>query len=189
MNMIAAAPRSGPVTWLAILMFAGAMFASGAIAALFGTTPDWPALKRSIRERHPTVPQLSTAELNAWLADRTRVPPLLIDARAPQEYAVSHLRDAKRAATIEAARALLAGQPKDVVIVVYCSVGVRSAALAERLMRDGYRNVSNLEGSLFEWANRGHPVYRGSERADRVHPYDRNWGQLLERRLWADAGT
>ena len=68
----------------------------------------------------------------------------------------------------------------------YCSVGYRSSRLAEELRARGFENVFNLEGSLFQWANEGRPLYRGEERVDQAHPYDEEWGQLLDRRLWAD---
>ena len=45
------------------------------------------------------------------------------------------------------------------------------------------KNVFNLEGSLFKWANEGRPVYRGSERVQEVHPFDEDWGELLDESL------
>ena len=71
-------------------------------------------------------------------------------------------------------------------VVVYCSVGYRSSRLAEKLRARGIENVFNLEGSLFQWANEGRPLYRGDERVYEAHPYDDEWGQLLDRRLWAE---
>jgi len=158
-------------------------------AASLGATPDWSTLKRELRERHPAVAQITTRELVDWLNDKHRAPPLLLDVRARDEFAVSHLRGAKHAPSLDTALRLIAQAPKDVAIVVYCSVGVRSTALAEKLLRAGHRGVVNLEGSLFEWANLGHPLYRGSDVASKVHPYDRKWGQLLKRDLWADIGA
>ena len=67
-------------------------------------------------------------------------------------------------------------------VVVYCSVGYRSAELVKRLKATGAGNVFNLEGSLFRWANEGRPVYRGAERVFEVHPYDADWANLLDRR-------
>ena len=154
--------------------------------AFFHRAPEWPALKQSVREHHPSVPQLATEALHAWLADAARTQPVLLDARAPAEYQVSRLKDARLASDLEAALRVLEGRAKDVPIVVYCSVGVRSSALAEKLIRAGWRNVSNLEGSIFEWANLGYPLFRGAEPASKVHPYNDNWGKLLERRLWAE---
>jgi hypothetical protein len=74
----------------------------------------------------------------------------------------------------------------DAPIVVYCSVGYRSARIAERLREQGFTNASNLEGSIFRWANEGRPVYRDSTEVDAVHPYDRTWGTLLDDRYHAD---
>lgn len=154
--------------------------------AFLHRAPDWPALKQSIRERHPSVPQLSTATLRGWLADAARPQPLLLDAREPAEFEVSHLKGARLSPDLETALRVLEGRAKDAPVVVYCSVGVRSSALAEMLIGAGFRNVQNLEGSIFEWANSGLPVFRGDAPAGKVHPYDDRWGNLLERRLWSE---
>jgi rhodanese-related sulfurtransferase len=173
---------------LAGVLFAALLTAS-AHAAWFTSALDWPTLKRETRERHPAVKHITTRELFDWLNDKRRAPPLLLDARASDEFAVSHLRDAKHAPSVDAALRVLAQAPKDSPIVVYCSVGVRSAALAEKLVQRGYRGAANLEGSIFEWANHGYPLYRGDEVTSKVHPYDRKWGKLLDRNRWSDGGA
>jgi rhodanese-related sulfurtransferase len=156
-----------------------------AAPAFFFGAPEWPELKQSLRKRHPTVPQLTTAQLRAWQADTARAQPLLLDARAAAEYEASHLKGALLTANLKAALQALEGRAKDTPIVVYCAVGVRSSAMAEQLIRAGWSQVSNLEGSIFEWANLGYPVVRGNEVVPTVHPYDKNWGVLLERQRWA----
>jgi hypothetical protein len=30
-------------------------------------------------------------------------------------------------------------------------------------------------------------VFRGAIRANKVHPYNKSWGQLLDRRLWDES--
>ncbi len=152
----------------------------------FFSTPKWPAIKQSMRERYPAVPQLSTTQLRAWQADTTRVQALLLDARASAEYQVSHLNGALLTPDLKAAVQALKDRPKDTPIVVYCAVGVRSTALADQLRRAGWSQVSNLEGSIFEWANLGYPVVRGEAQVNTVHPYDSHWGTLLERKRWAE---
>jgi rhodanese-related sulfurtransferase len=146
---------------------------------------DWPQVRAEIRKRFPAVLEVSIGELAARL-ERAGEPPLLLDARAPEEFAVSHLAGARNAGSAKEARAILGGAPKEREIVVYCSVGYRSAALAEDLARGGFTGVRNLEGSIFAWANAGRPVVRGETRVERVHPFDRKWGRLLDRRLWSD---
>jgi hypothetical protein len=54
-------------------------------------------------------------------------------------------------------------------------------------MQAGYTRVSNLDGSLFGWANEGRVVFAGALPTDRVHPYDSRWGLLLKSRYRADA--
>jgi rhodanese-related sulfurtransferase len=146
---------------------------------------DWPQVRGEIRKRFPSVRHVSIGELATRL-EREGKPPLLLDVRAPEEFAVSHLAGARSADTLGKALSVLGDAPKDGEIVVYCSVGYRSSALAEELSRKGYTGVRNLEGSIFAWANSGRPVVRGEARVERVHPYDRKWGRLLDRRLWSD---
>lgn len=159
---------------------------STALCALLGAGPGraqavaWPAVKQMIRLQFPEVRPLTVDSLAAWLEDPGRPQPLLLDVRAPDEYAVSHLAGAVRVDPGLEDLAPLEGVAKAAPIVVYCSVGYRSAALARRLQQAGFTNVRNLEGSIFAWANAGHPVYRAGRRVRVVHPYDRLWGLLLD---------
>ena len=140
----------------------------------------WRAVDRDLATRFADVPSTTPAALAARLAGPS--PPLLLDARTEAEVAVSHLPGARRvdpdADAAALARALAdvdSGRP----VVVYCSVGVRSAGVAERLGRAGW-DVRNLEGSIFRWANEGRPlVTAGGAAADVVHPYDATWGRML----------
>ena len=138
----------------------------------------WSTVKQDIRQRFPAVPQLSTVELVAWLADSTRTPPLLLDTRSVDEYAVSHLYHAHRATSLKEALILLDSLATDQSLVLYCSVGYRSSALVKKLNTHTTK-IYNLEGSFFEWANSGYPIYKGPVRVNTVHPYNNKWGQLL----------
>jgi rhodanese-related sulfurtransferase len=138
-----------------------------------------------IRLTFPEVSQIPPDSLLRWQSGERKAPPLLLDVREEEEYAVSHLEDSTRALTEDEALGLLEGIPKDTLIVVYCSVGHRSSELARKLMDRGFTNVHNLEGSIFAWANRGLPVYRGDRQVSVVHPFDETWGELLQRSLWA----
>ena len=145
-------------------------------------TADWHKLKKEIRQTFPDVPVVTVPQLREELRRDAR--PILLDARAAEEFAVSHLAGARLAPDLEAASKVLSDSPKDRAVVVYCSVGYRSAALTQRLRERGYTNVRNLEGSLFEWCNRGLPVQRDGKTVEQVHPYDRTWGRFLDRRYW-----
>jgi rhodanese-related sulfurtransferase len=138
----------------------------------------WRFIKLLIRLQFPEVQQLTTAELATWLQKDRITKPLLLDARTLEEYQVSHLLNAKP----------VPDKLEDLVeleincstpIVVYCSVGYRSAAIARRLQMMGYQNVFNLDGSIFQWVNEHHAVYREEKAVNKVHPYSRFWQYLL----------
>ncbi len=141
----------------------------------------WRLLKKSIRIQFPSVAQVSTQELADWLLSQERDKPLLLDTRETDEYAVSHLAGAIPSTSLEDAQQVLVNVGKDYPIVVYCSVGYRSAKLAEKLQSAGFVNVYNLEGSIFQWANSGGSVFRGQDEVFVVHPYNRVWGRLLNK--------
>jgi rhodanese-related sulfurtransferase len=135
-------------------------------------------MKLFVRIRFWNVPQIGTKELATWLA--TDRPPLLLDVRTREEYGVSHIPGAQRVDPEADAAATLAGLPKDRPVVTYCAVGYRSAALAQRLIAAGRKDVFNLEGSIFQWANEGRPLERDGKSVSVVHPYNKTWGKLLD---------
>ena len=146
----------------------------------------WRLIKLSIRIQFPSAAEISTQSLAEWLADQDREKPLLLDTRAPEEFAVSRLPDAITAPSLEDALKALVNVAKDYPIVAYCSVGYRSAKLVEKLQAKGFVNVYNLEGSIFEWVNSGRAVYRDHEEVIVVHPYNRVWGRLLNEQYQSD---
>lgn len=141
--------------------------------------PDWPALEVEIRERFPTVSQLDLESYEREHAERA----LLVDVRSDEEFAVSHIPGAVHAQTPETVAAALRGSQKS-ELVLYCSVGWRSSDMAERVADLVDVPVHNLEGSIFAWANSGRPVVRDGEVVREVHPFDDDWGRLLDERYW-----
>jgi rhodanese-related sulfurtransferase len=143
---------------------------------------DWDQVASLIDSEFPGLPTLTTAELQSVLSsDR---PVLLLDVRTPEEFAISHLQGAHQTDSTETAVATVAMTDPGALVVAYCSVGYRSAALVQQL-RDRGIDAVNLEGSIFQWANENRPVYRGPGPVTEVHPFDDSWGTLLERNLWA----
>ena len=147
---------------------------------------DLDSYRQRVRERYPTVRQISTAALAGWLSDSNRPPPMLLDAREEVEYRVSHLKDARLVRKADRAQGAAGSLPAQTPIVVYCSVGARSSEFALELQKAGHTNVFNLDGSIFQWANEGRPVFSGSNVVTRVHPYDRKWGRFLKKELHAE---
>ncbi len=139
---------------------------------------DLRSLERIVRARYPKVRQMSTRRLAKWLASGDP-PPLLLDVRTAEEYAISHLPNARRLDPKTDRFDL--GVPKDAPIVAYCAVGYRSSGIAQRLEKAGFKNVWNLEGSIFKWANEDRPLVRGDgSAAEKVHPFSRFWSKLVK---------
>lgn len=136
----------------------------------------WSFVKGMVNRQFLQVPSVSTEKLATWLTSELP-PPVLIDARKAEEYAVSHLPGARHLPTVD--KIQQAEIPMDAAMVVYCSVGYRSARLVQQLQEAGYEHVMNLEGSIFEWHNQGQPLVVDGEPTQQVHPYNRTWGLLL----------
>jgi len=107
---------------------------------------------------------------------------LLLDTRKKEEYAVSHLKNAiwvgDKAFDPSAILEQLPDKQKP--IIVYCSIGVRSEDIGEKLLALGYTNVQNLYGGIFQWKNNNGLVYNlKNQPTDSVHAFDKHWGKLL----------
>jgi rhodanese-related sulfurtransferase len=138
---------------------------------------DFDKIKLITPHPYPTVSQLTSETLAEWM--QTTMPLLLVDVRSPEEFAVSHLRGAINLRSVnEIAAAAREREASNVVL--YCSVGFRSSRLAQALSGQGVAKVMNLEGSIFQWANEGHPVYQEETQVQKVHPYGKRWAGLLK---------
>ena len=167
--------RLGQVVWSALAVCLGALTLWWIVDHKRGLR--WAV--HVVRHRFPDLGHLSPHALSAWLADNTRPTPLLLDARSAEEFVVSHLPSARRidpSSDLETLRALVAdGRP----IVVYCSAGYRGARTARQLREAGAKEVANLEGGIFAWANKGFPVVRNGQEVQEVHPFRRIFSRML----------
>ena len=161
--------------WLLFAVLALGLTMSFATAARSASA--WKAL---IAARFPDVLWVDAETLAGWMSGTNAGELVLLDVRNSEEQEVSQLHGAQHVDPVHPNVAAL-GIPKDAKVVVYCSIGYRSAAVIEDLERAGIQNVYNLEGGLFDWANQNRPVYRSEERVDEVHPYNRLWGLLLRK--------
>jgi rhodanese-related sulfurtransferase len=146
-------------------------------------------LQRGTSYKFPQVEWIVTKDLARWLDDSTRPPPVILDARSRAEFEVSHLKGARWIDPYRPDLAALSRLSRDTPIVVYSSAGYRGARVAHWLGQQGFSKVQNLGSSLFQWANEGHPLYRGRQPVQVVHPYDGKWGWgwLLEGEYRAQA--
>ena len=105
---------------------------------------------------------------------------IILDAREPAEFAVSHIPGALYCGYDGFNSRLLDSLDKSRPVVVYCSIGYRSEKIARKLQKAGFSKVSNLYGSIFEWVNRGYPVTDSSGQVTpRLHTYNRAWGRWV----------
>ncbi len=143
------------------------------------------ALEGQIDRDYPRAQSILPEDLEAKLSRGS--PLLLIDVRTQAEFAVSHVPGAVRvdpaigtAAFFERFGRQAAGK----TVVVYCSVGVRSAQLATRvgdmLSKAGASGVFNLKGGIFAWHNTGRPLVAGNAQTSDVHGYSGRWARYLD---------
>ncbi|MDQ3291584.1 MAG: rhodanese-like domain-containing protein [Bacteroidota bacterium] len=127
-----------------------------------------------------TVPFIRPTKLASEIKENPNL--ILLDTRSPAEFAVSHLPKALFLNydhfTLDQVKYIAPETP----IVIYCSVGVRSENIGEKLLQAGYKNVRNLYGGIFAWKNEGHSVVNGENiLTDSVHTYNRYWAIWLKK--------
>jgi len=104
----------------------------------------------------------------------------ILDAREQGEYEISHIPDARYIGYDKFKKKTVKDIPKDAKVVVYCSVGYRSEKIGEKLKKEGFTDVYNLYGSIFEWVNAGNEVEnKDGEKTDSVHTYNKKWSQWV----------
>jgi rhodanese-related sulfurtransferase len=110
---------------------------------------------------------------------------ILLDARDEKEFNVSHLDSAIRVGYGDfKIKETLKKLPKNknTKIVVYCSLGIRSETVAYKLIQEGYTNVYNLYGGIFEWKNANFQVKDTlGNSTEKVHTFNKNWSKWLKK--------
>ena len=83
-----------------------------------------------------------TAEIKATglIKNAVNIPKSIIDTNFDHSLIKNHLND-----------------NEDITILVYCAVGIRSALVGHKLIKNGYKKVLNL-GGFSEWASYNGPT-------------------------------
>ena len=80
----------------------------------------------------------------------------LIDVRTPEEYDVSHLKNAQNiCVTDKDFKDKIKSLDKDKAVYVYCKKGGRSARAADILRNLGFTKIYDLEGGIISWEKDG----------------------------------
>ena len=123
-----------------------------------------------------TIPYITISELKKDTVS------IKLDTRKMEEYEVSHIESALWVGFENFNLDQVKKQFPDssTPIVVYCSIGVRSEQIGEKLQAAGYTNVKNLYGGIFQWKGEGEKVVDSSGLStERVHAFSKLWGKLL----------
>ncbi len=129
------------------------------------------------KENKQSVPYITVEELSK------KKNFILLDSREKVEFETSHIQNALFVGydkfKLKKIKKLLP-KDKNEPIIVYCSLGIRSEDIAEKLQKAGYTNVYNLYGGIFEWKNKDNPVMdtKGNE-TENVHTFDEDWSIWL----------
>ena len=86
------------------------------------------------------VRETSEIEVTGLIKNAINIPKSIIDANFDHSLIKNHLND-----------------NEDITILVYCAVGVRSALVGHKLIKNGYKKVVNL-GGFSEWASFNGPI-------------------------------
>lgn len=159
---------------------------AGIGGAVFWQTSDLERIHQGIAASHDGVEHIAAddfAQLNAGEV-------ILFDVREPDEFKVSHLPGAIQVSPeIGAAefKERFGDTLKGKQAIFYCSVGVRSTILAERVAGLVERSTGaapmNLIGGAFQWSNEGRAMITPKGKGTRaIHPFDAYWGRLIKDR-------
>ena len=124
------------------------------------------------------IPYISVDRLKDLSAKKVTI----LDAREQKEFDVSHIKNAIHVGydNFKLSKTTKKITDKNSFVVVYCTLGVRSEDIAEKLKEAGYKNVYNLFGGIVDWKNKGNTVVDANENeTEKVHVSSKVWSKWL----------
>lgn len=142
-------------------------------------------LERKIEADYRGVASVLPHQFGAMLRDGAAT--LVLDARERAEFDVSHAPGAIHVdpdMTADEFLAQFGDRIAGKAVLLYCSVGVRSSRLAQRIdskvREKGGKGTFNLRGGIFAMHNYGYRLTDASQSTEWVHPYSRAWSRFLD---------
>ena len=126
-----------------------------------------------------TVPYISVEEL-AMIQNTYNL--IILDARERSEFDISHIPGSEYIGftNFSLDSKVLRKIDTDVQIIVYCSIGIRSEKIGQKLQKAGYSQVKNLYGGIFEWKNKGFQVVDSTgKKTQNIHAFSKKWSEWL----------
>ena len=155
--------------WVGLLV-AAALLLLPSTSVLAQAADDLARFEATVAARYPGTPSLQASE---FLGRGDRDDFVVLDVRSPAERAVSRIPGAIDTSALPAA-ASLAGRP----LLVYCTIGMRSAQATTALRSRGYE-AFNLAGGVLAWAQAGQDFVDAEGLPTRkVHVYGTLWNHL-----------
>lgn len=96
---------------------------------------------------------------------------IILDVRTPGEYSKGHI-DGSTAINVSdrAFEAKINLMQKDKPIYVYCLSGGRSASAAQMLIKNGFKEVYNLQSGILSWQRAGYPLVASNDAVANAAP-------------------
>jgi len=119
------------------------------------------------------IPYISVTELRMLQSKGNAI---IIDSREQNEFDVSHISSAifvgyNYFSVEDFSKNSI---DKESPIVVYCTLGIRSETVADKLIKAGYTNIKNLYGGICEWKNKGYKVLDSTNiETENVHTFSK----------------
>jgi monothiol glutaredoxin len=114
-------------------------------------TPDGGAFRIESPNEPARVKPLSAPELKKWIDEGKTFE--LFDVRTDDERRIAKV-DRARVLDVDGDKALSGLDKEKTPVVLMCHHGMRSRSAAERLLRDGWKQVYNLEGGIDAWSQK-----------------------------------
>jgi rhodanese-related sulfurtransferase len=128
-----------------------------------------------------SIPYISVGELKRLQSQGELI---LLDTRELEEFDTSHIPLAVYAgySSFSSEEITATIEDKNTPIVVYCSLGIRSEIIGEKLKKAGFTNVQNLYGGIIEWKNKDYVVVDSlGNTTENVHTSSKSWSKWLEK--------
>ena len=171
--------------WLAVAVAATAAIGAAAPSLKAEGQICLNELERQVEKEHASVASLLPHQAHDLL--KAGEPALILDVREASEFQISHLPGAELVDPDITADEFLARYGDRLAgreVLLYCSVGVRSSRLGERIQAvakaRGAAGVYNIRGGIFAWHNYGKRLYMQKGQTDLVHPYSTRWSRYLD---------
>src|SRR5690606_10395718 len=150
------------------------LFVQGATAQIKSTDPMIAA---------DSIPASAIPSINVEeFIELNKQPLYILDAREEKEFKVSHIKNARNVGYFWFDMRKIYDIPYDANMVIYCTVGGRSEKIAEKIIGAGYQQVYLLQGGIFEWINKGQPVYKeNGVQTSEIHIFNEDMAQLIEK--------